>query len=72
MSHLFGAYASLVSQTVFLTCISFAVVDDFRRNKVADKFFTSDLLFNTAKLEREIQPYVDEVCAHVAIKFDFC
>lgn len=36
------------------------MVDDFRRNKVADKFYTPDLLFNNDKLQREIQPYVDE------------
>lgn len=36
------------------------MIDDFRRNKVADKFYTVDLVFNTEKLQREIQPYVDE------------
>jgi len=36
------------------------MVDDFRRNKVADKFYTFDLIVNTEKLQREIQPYVDE------------
>lgn len=36
------------------------MVDDFRRNKVADKFYTADLLVNQEKLSREIQPFVDE------------
>lgn len=36
------------------------MVDDFRRNKVADKFYTIELLTNQEKLNREIQPYVDE------------
>lgn len=36
------------------------MVDDFRRNKVADKFYTPDLLFNSDKLQREIKPYTDE------------
>lgn len=36
------------------------MVDDFRRNHVADKFYTPDILFNQDKLQREIQPYVDE------------
>ncbi|CRK97808.1 CLUMA_CG011184, isoform A [Clunio marinus] len=36
------------------------MVDDFRRNHVADKFYTPDLLFNNDKLQREIQPYVDK------------
>lgn len=36
------------------------MVDDFRRNKVADKFYTFDLLTNQDKLSQEIQPYVDE------------
>lgn len=36
------------------------MIDDFRRNHVADKFYTPDLLFNTDKLRREIQPHVDE------------
>ena len=35
------------------------MVDDFRSNKVVDKFFSADLLFNNEKLKREIQPYVD-------------
>lgn len=36
------------------------MVDDFRRNKIADKFYTPDIVFNTDKLQREIQPYADE------------
>jgi hypothetical protein len=35
------------------------MVDDFRRNKIADKFYTVDLLTNPEKLKAEIQPYVD-------------
>lgn len=30
------------------------MVDDFRRNKVADKFYTFDLLTNQDKLSREV------------------
>lgn len=33
--------------------------DDFRRNKIVDKFYTSDLLTNPDKLSRELQPYID-------------
>lgn len=36
------------------------MTDDFRRNKIADKFYSADLLLNTDKLQKEIQPYVDE------------
>lgn len=36
------------------------MVDDFRRNKVVDKFYTFELITNQEKLSREIQPYVDE------------
>lgn len=36
------------------------MIDNFRRNKIADRFYTPDLLFNNEKLQREIQPYVDE------------
>jgi hypothetical protein len=36
------------------------MVDSFRRNHVADKFYTPDIVLNTAKLEKEIQPYADE------------
>ncbi|KAG5681727.1 hypothetical protein PVAND_011137 [Polypedilum vanderplanki] len=36
------------------------MIADFRRNKVADQFYTTDLLFDQDKLTREIQPYVDE------------
>lgn len=36
------------------------MVDDFHRNKVADKFYSIDLLTNHEKLSREMQPYVDE------------
>lgn len=31
------------------------MVDDFRRNHVADKFYTPDIVTNTEKLKREIQ-----------------
>lgn len=36
------------------------MLDDFRRNKIADKFYTPDIILNNEKLQREIQPYVDE------------
>lgn len=36
------------------------MIADLRRNKVADKFYTADLLINQDKLAREIQPYTDE------------
>ena len=42
------------------------MIDDFRRNHVADKIWTSDLVFNTDKLQRELKPYRDE--AHVKCK----
>lgn len=35
------------------------MVDNFKRNKVADKFYTTDLLTNQDKLKQEVQPYVD-------------
>jgi hypothetical protein len=47
------------------------MVDDFRRNKVADKFYTIDLLTNNEKLSKEIQPYVDEANLKV-ISSCFC
>lgn len=36
------------------------MIADFRRNKVADKFYTPDLLVDQDKLAREIQPFIDE------------
>lgn len=36
------------------------MIDDFRRNHVADKFYTPDLITNTEKLKREIQVCVDK------------
>jgi hypothetical protein len=36
------------------------MLDHFRRNQVADKFFTPDIVLNTSKLEEEIKPYTDE------------
>lgn len=36
------------------------MIDEFKSNHLADKFYTPDLLFNTEKLKREIQPFVDE------------
>ncbi|KAG4069957.1 hypothetical protein HA402_015181 [Bradysia odoriphaga] len=33
--------------------------EDFRRNHIADKFYTTDLLVNQEKLSRELQPYID-------------
>lgn len=45
------------------------MVDDFRRNKVADKFYTIDLLTNQEKLSKEIQPYVDEANLKVILTF---
>jgi len=35
------------------------IVDDFKGNKIADKFYTPDLLINTAKLKEEINPYLE-------------
>lgn len=35
------------------------VSEDFRRNRIADKFYTTDLLTNPDKLSRELQPYLD-------------
>lgn len=35
------------------------MVDDFRGNKIADKFYSTDLILNTSKLQEEIEPYVD-------------
>lgn len=35
--------------------------DDFRRNNVASKFYTTDIAFNQEKLQRELQPYMDAV-----------
>lgn len=34
------------------------MVDDFKSDKIADKFYSPDLLINSAKLEDEIRPYV--------------
>lgn len=33
--------------------------EDFRRNRVADKFYTTDIITNPEKLSRELQPYID-------------
>lgn len=35
------------------------MIDDFRRNHIADKFYTADIIANPEKLKSEIQPYVD-------------
>lgn len=37
------------------------VSEDFRRNRIADKFFTTDLFTNNDKFSREIEPYMDAV-----------
>lgn len=34
--------------------------DDFRRNRIADKFYTTDVITNPEKLSKELQPYIDE------------
>lgn len=34
------------------------MVDDFKGNKIADKFYSDDLLVNISKLQDEIEPYV--------------
>ncbi|KAL7037449.1 hypothetical protein ACKWTF_009227 [Chironomus riparius] len=36
------------------------MIADFRRNKVADKFYTPDLLVDQDKLAKKIQPFIDE------------
>lgn len=33
--------------------------EDFRRNHIVDKFYTTDLITNPDKLSRELQPYRD-------------
>ncbi|KAJ6641035.1 hypothetical protein Bhyg_05968 [Pseudolycoriella hygida] len=33
--------------------------EDFRRNRIADKFYTADIITNPDKLSRELQPYID-------------
>lgn len=33
---------------------------DFRSNNIADKFYTVDIVTNTEKLQRELQPFIDE------------
>lgn len=35
------------------------MVDDFRGNKIADKFYSTELLTNSLKLQEEIQPYIN-------------
>lgn len=37
------------------------IIAEFRVNKVADKFYTPDLLVDQEKLTREIQPYIEKV-----------
>ncbi|KAG5681726.1 hypothetical protein PVAND_011136 [Polypedilum vanderplanki] len=36
------------------------IIADFRRNKVADQFYTTDLILDHGKLIRKVQPYLDE------------
>lgn len=36
------------------------IVDNFRRNNVAEKFYTIDILTGQDTLSKGIQPYVDE------------
>lgn len=45
------------------------LMDDFRKSKLAEKFYTPELLTNTAKLEEEIQPHLK--FAEVKCKFGF-
>lgn len=35
------------------------MLDDFKRNDIADKLLTTDLFINQEKLSRELQPYID-------------
>lgn len=35
--------------------------EDFRRNRIVDKFYTTELITNPDKLTRELQPYRDAV-----------
>lgn len=35
------------------------MIDDFRKNRIADKFYTTDLITNPDKLSKELQPYID-------------
>lgn len=35
------------------------MAEDFRRNRIADKFYTTDLITNPDKLSKELQPYLD-------------
>lgn len=37
----------------------YCIVDDLRRQHIADKFYTSDVILNPKKIQRDIQPYVD-------------
>jgi hypothetical protein len=37
------------------------IVESFKDDKLVDKFYTADLLFNHQKLEREIEPYLSNV-----------
>lgn len=47
------------------------IVDDFKGSKIADKFYTPDLILNTEKLQKEIDPYLEvaEVKCNVALFF---
>lgn len=40
------------------------MVDYFRTNKIADKFYSIELLTNQDKLLKEIQPYTDDAELH--------